>query len=81
MIRKICIVVLSIPFLIFGIIFDLIKLPILIVLSPILLVMDLIDILKGQGSYFISTMLSLIFMGFTMWADMVDLPIPSWMDS
>jgi len=79
-IKKICIVILSIPILILGIVFDLIKFPFLTIFIPVWLIIELISILKGEESDFIYTIASFMFMGCIFWAEMVGLPIENWMN-
>ena len=72
---------LSLPFLVFLVGFDIMKAPIVLcVLFPLWGLMDLIAILRGKDSYIFGMMITVLFMGISMWMDMVDIKQPAWMD-
>jgi len=78
--KKIIVLALSIPFLIVGIAFDIVKLPVIIIFSPIWFLLYIIDVLNGDEAEFIPFILESLFIGLSMWFELVDLPIPTWMD-
>ena len=53
---------------------------VLCVLFPLWGLMDLIAILRGKDSYIFGMMITVLFMGISMWMDMVDIKQPAWMD-
>jgi hypothetical protein len=80
--KRAVILLLSSPFLIIGITFDLVKIPVVVIISPIWFTLWLIELLKGEEKWKDLTreLLSVLFMGFCMWLELVNLPIPEWMD-
>jgi len=63
--------ILASPLIFMFVLFDIIKIPALLLLSPVWLLMDLIDMTKGEKSSFLSMMKDFGTMGLQMCADLL----------
>lgn len=78
--KKFLIYLLLIPFLIILLLWDLVKIPIIIIISPIWLLISIIYWLKGDEFEFFIFIRFALFMGIMIWMEMVGINIPKWMD-
>ena len=79
--RTIAAIVLSLPFLLLFVAFDLAKLPVLIVLSPLWGLMDLISWLRGEELELLlfPMLCEMSVMGISLWMELVGIRQPRWM--
>lgn len=74
------VILLSLPFLVFGIVFDVIKFPILLLILPIWTLMALIYFLRGDQFELLDMMVFVSFIGIAMWMEIAGIDQPRWMD-
>ncbi len=82
-IKKVLVVIISLPFLPIFILFDLFK---LIIMMPFFVVIggiiSILDILKGNECYFKENILDIMFLGISFWLkEFIGCNVPKWMDS
>ncbi len=79
-IKTIALYMLSIPFLAFMILFDVMKLPLIIIFFlPIWGLLDLMSILRGKDSMIVEILVTASIMGILLWMDIVGLEEPKWL--
>jgi hypothetical protein len=79
--RRVLIYVLSLPFFVVFVGFDIVKAPIILVVClPLVGLLDLIGLLRGEDSIFLATLGPLFFLGTTVWMDMVGVERPRWLE-
>ena len=72
-------IVLSLPILLLFAAFDLAKLPVIILLSPLWALMSLIEWLRGEDPLFFSMLGEVSVMGISLWMELVGIQQPRWM--
>ena len=78
--RKMALYILSSPILVFGLLFDIIKLPFVILFfAPLWGFLDLLDVCRGDKSTILPDLACLSCMGISIWMDTVGITQPKWM--
>ena len=78
--RRVLVVILALPILPLAIGFDIVKLPVLVVFSPLWFLLDAIEVLKGDDWFIWEFIRGSLFAGTALWLELADFDVPEWME-